>query len=148
MPNRIFLAVVFFAISHLLNAQSNDFRPVRARDFSKTALSNEQDYDALVLFRKHYSYFSSDHQDFSNNTIVHERILINNDDGLRYATQMISLYKGEKDSDKVTDITGTTYNLVNNNSKSQKYSIRHLFLYLIMAFSEGQFSLRLYQRLK
>ncbi|MGB5983596.1 MAG: DUF3858 domain-containing protein [Nonlabens sp.] len=114
MPNRIFLAVVFFAISLLLNAQSNDFRPVRARDFSKTPLSNEQDYDALVLFRKHYSYFSSNHQDFSNNTIVHERILINNDDGLRYATQMISLYKGEKDSDKVTDITGTTYNLVNN----------------------------------
>ena len=60
-----YLALILCLLTYLTGAQNSDFRPVRARDFNKTALSGEFDCDAVVLFRKHYSYFSPDHQDFS-----------------------------------------------------------------------------------
>lgn len=102
--------LIYFVCSFVLQAQS--FSPVVPSDFFEKALSNDVDYDALVLERKQATFFSPDGMEFTNNTRVRERILITTEAGLKYATKQIRTYIKGETNEKVTDITGATYNLV------------------------------------
>lgn len=111
---RVCFSCLFLFVFYISWAQVEigGFEPVQISDFEAVALSGEQDVDAVVLNRVEYVFFSSEYENFANNKIVKERILIKNEAGLAYATEKIQRYIAGNTKETVENIEGTTYNLV------------------------------------
>ena len=102
----LFLVIFFLQATQ---AQIKKYGKISKDEFAIKDKKEYKEDDAIVLFKKRETYF-----DFSQNqgwflvTKVHERILLKNKEGFKYATKTIPIYKREKAS-----IHAATYNLVN-----------------------------------
>ena len=113
-------------------AQGQDFKfgKVDVSEFETEAITGEKNPDAVVIYRKaHVRFAINASSGLLKTKTVHERILINNVEGLKYATNTIELYTdtGRK-REKIKKVKGKTYNLVNGKISETKLSKKDVFL--------------------
>ncbi len=105
------VAVLFFQTT---NAQVKKFGKVSKKEFSIKDDKKYAEDDAIVLFKKYDAHYSFDQNTgWRIITKVHERILLKNKDGFKYATKRIGLFR-TSGSKETTRIKATTYNLIDN----------------------------------
>lgn len=81
--------------------------------------------NALVIYEEGNSYI--DKNSFKLITEIKRKVKILNKKGFENATVKIYLYKGKKDKEKVKNIMGTTYNLIDGNVKKDVLSKKQIF---------------------
>ncbi|GAK92900.1 hypothetical protein JCM19298_3388 [Nonlabens ulvanivorans] len=64
---------------------------------------------------------------FGQIRLVHKRIRIENEDGLKYATKQINLYQKGSSKEYIVDLKGATYNLIDGEIVSSKLSKDAIF---------------------
>ncbi|AGC77036.1 uncharacterized protein DUF3857 [Nonlabens dokdonensis] len=119
MKKLIFIGILLFSINSF--GQDIKFGKVSKEDFNLTA-NDSLDHDALFIYRNvdiNFTYVTG--SGFNQNRNVHERILIKNEEGLRYATKRIRLWdKNSKTRELLRNLKGATYNLVDGKVKKSK----------------------------
>ena len=122
-----FLLTIVLLLLQPVKAQIKKFGKVSKKEFS---IKNDKKYaedDAIVLFRKYDARYSFDQNTgWRIITNVHERILLKNKDGFKYATKKIGLLKSSG-SKETTRIKATTYNLVNNKIVKTKLDKKSIY---------------------
>ncbi|MGJ8683370.1 MAG: DUF3857 domain-containing protein [Nonlabens sp.] len=115
--------IVFFLllVSVSLNAQDFKFGKVSVEDFNSLT-EDDKNAEAVVLYRSvEIDFPYSNNEGYTKNTEVHERILINSEDGLRWATQMERLYnRNNSTEEQLIGLRGYTYKSVNGEVKEVK----------------------------
>ncbi|WP_124981796.1 DUF3857 domain-containing protein [Nonlabens xiamenensis] len=114
----LFLAIV--AIAYISNAQDLDYGDVSKLDFEIPSVEGDQ--DAHVIYRSvevRFEYVPG--EGFSQLRNVQERIKINSEKGLEYATHQVRLYnKNNRTKEKMTGLKGATYTMVDGKVKKTK----------------------------
>ncbi|MGB5983595.1 MAG: DUF3857 domain-containing protein [Nonlabens sp.] len=128
MKFKIAIILVFLFFSNNILSQDFRFGKVEKTDFETTALSGEDDPDAIVLFRKDHTRFNFYSSGMTQTNEVYQRILIKNEEGLKYATEKINLYDGSnRTRDDLRNVKAASYNLVNGKIVKTKLSRRDIY---------------------
>jgi len=110
--------LLFVALTLSLSALSQDYRfgKVEEIDFQRITPEGEEEPAAEVLYRKENIYFRySSVNGFVQYREVHERIKINDEKGLEYATEKVRLYnKVAGKRERLKNLKGYTFSLENN----------------------------------
>lgn len=96
-----------------------DFKGVSVLDFSVETVDKSNDFDAVYVLNRELIKFYPGAK-FGQMRIVHKRIRIENQDGLEYATEQISLYQKGNAKEYVVDLEGFTYNLIDGKVESSE----------------------------
>ncbi|WP_108808334.1 DUF3857 domain-containing protein [Aquimarina spinulae] len=112
--NTVLLGFVFI-ISASSFAQEYKFGKVSKEELLETVYDNDSSANAAVLYEKkhvHISYNQS--HGFQLITEVYKRIKLYKKDGFDYATDEVFLYHKNGENEKIVNLKGVTYSLVNN----------------------------------
>jgi len=127
-PKNLISFIIILSIVISGYSQEEKYGEISKEDFEATALSGQQDPDAIVLYRKDHTRFNIYASNLSQTNEVHERILIKNEEGLKYATEKIALYnKSKKTKDRLKKVKAASYNLIDGKIVETKLNRRDLF---------------------
>jgi hypothetical protein len=130
-------------ISLQLNAQDLEYGKVDVVDFTLEAQDVKQTPDAVIILKKEHVEFSiSQNNGITQKRTVHERIKINTEAGLEYATKKILLYMEDGSiAEKFSNLEAATYNLVDGKVRRKKLKKSGVFekdindLYRVKSFT-------------
>ncbi|HDZ07111.1 hypothetical protein LCGC14_0166530 [marine sediment metagenome] len=128
---KLHLTIIFAIISISINAQSSDvkFGKVSIEEVSQKQHVINSDAEAAILFKKERMFYNySSGKGFGTTREVHLRIKIYNKSGLDWATRVVSLYTSSSGEQKIYNIKGYTYNLVNGKIEEDKLKKEGSFL--------------------
>jgi hypothetical protein len=119
---KVFGILIITCLSFQLGAQDLEFGEVDEVDFTLEVKDVEEQPDAVVILRKVEVDFNvSPKSGLTQRRTIHERIKINSEAGLEYATKSIPLYMSDGSiAEKFKDLEGATYNLVDGKVKRRK----------------------------
>ncbi|ULC59255.1 DUF3857 domain-containing protein [Flaviramulus sp. BrNp1-15] len=112
---RLSILLLVFFISFTGFAQDYDFGKISKEELIEKFNPLDSSASATYLYkyrRTYYNYVQG--QGFQLITDVHERIKIYNQEGFKYATKSIMLYRDNSTREKVGNLKAYTYNLINN----------------------------------
>jgi hypothetical protein len=90
---KVITAFLLLSLSFQMKAQDLDYGDVEAIDFALEAKGLTETPDAVFILKKeHLDFFIAQNNGFTQRRTVHERIKINTEDGLKYATKKVLLY--------------------------------------------------------
>lgn len=111
-----------------MQAQNYKYGKVSEEEVLEKEHPLEKEADAAVLFRDYkVSYEVNQTTGFTLVTEVHERIKIYNKDGLDWANKSISVFKNSSTEEEVTNIKGTTYNIIDGKLEEEKLKKNGIF---------------------
>ncbi|KQC31948.1 hypothetical protein AAU57_00385 [Nonlabens sp. YIK11] len=121
---RLFLLIGVLFTTLTAFAQDYRFGRVEESDFETTTIAGEELPSAEVLFRKeHVTFRYVQGTGFIQYRDVHERIKINTDEGLEYATKNVRLYdESSSKRERLKNLKGYTYSL--NDGKVEDVKLR------------------------
>ena len=122
--------VVIIGILCLSITHANDFKfgKVTKEEVAEKQHPIENDARAAILYKKERTRYEFDsNQGWSLVTDVHYRIKIYDKQGFDWATIKIPVYVSNTEKEKVTNIKGYTFNLVNDKLVSEKLSKDGIF---------------------
>lgn len=120
---KLHILIVFscFALISTATAQDYKFGKVSKAELAQTAHPTHKDATAAVLFRKSFTKFDySQDGGFKVVTDFHERIKIYTQEGYDYANVRVSLYKNGSTNERVSNLKGVTYTLVDGKINESK----------------------------
>ncbi|MDP5077757.1 MAG: DUF3857 and transglutaminase domain-containing protein [Nonlabens sp.] len=118
-----FLFLVVFIVSKT-TAQNEKLENISIADF-RTVSHLDSNPNAIFLYKKVHVEFSKNGEQLRK---VHNRILIKNEDGLRYATHRLRVYNESKlVREEIKSLKGYTYNLVKGDLKKDKLKSDAIF---------------------
>ena len=137
MKRSIFFLLFLLPVLHG-KAQIKKFGKVSAAEF---ALKDKPEYkndDAIELFKKRRTYFEyNQNEGWVLITTVHERILLKNKNGFKYATNVIKFFGKER-----IKIRASTYNLVAGTIDETKLNANNIYQQdLYMDWHEKRFTM-------
>ncbi|AUC78340.1 hypothetical protein CW736_02520 [Nonlabens sp. MB-3u-79] len=114
--------LIITLLSIQINAQDLEYGEVEAIDFTLEAKYVKEQPDAVVILKKEHIDFSISQQSGLTQTrTIHERIKINNEAGLAYATKQVPLYVNDgSKAEKFKNLEAATYNLIDGEVKRKK----------------------------
>lgn len=120
MKELIIGVIALFVIGS--TAQDYRFKKVDDIDFERLTPENEEEPDAEILYRNEEISFSYvQDKGFIQTRSVQERIKINNDNGLEYATKKIRLYNETTlRRERLKNLRGYTYTKINDKIEEDK----------------------------
>jgi hypothetical protein len=106
-----FLALIFSILGY---SQGMKFGEISSTDFELNAIDSLE-HDAILIYRNvHINFDYVQGKGFIQKREVHERIKINNEKGIDFATKKIRLWnRNGKTREKLKGLKGATFNLVN-----------------------------------
>ncbi|WP_373055487.1 transglutaminase domain-containing protein [Zunongwangia sp. H14] len=114
-----FLMLLF--IFNPLFAQDYRFGKVSEEEVQEKAYPLDSTVNAAVLYKSQDTYYEvNQHTGFTLVTDVYERIKIYKKDGFNWATKEITGYQNGSDREKITNIKGYTYNMVEGKLEDEK----------------------------
>ena len=122
--------IVIIGILCLSITHANDFKfgKVTKEEVAEKQHPIENDARAAILYKKERTRYEFDsNQGWSLVTDVHYRIKIYDKQGFDWATIKIPVYVSNTEKEKVTNIKGYTFNLVNDKLVSEKLSKDGIF---------------------
>lgn len=122
MNKILIVAIVLFFVAGNTQAQDYRFKKVDNIDFERLTPENEEEPDAEILYRNEEVSFSYvQDKGFIQTRSVQERIKINNDNGLEYATKKIRLYNETTlRRERLKNLRGYTYTKINDKIEEDK----------------------------
>ena len=117
--------LLFVLINIIGNAQDYRFGKVDEVDFQRVTPEEEEEPAAEVLYRKeHVSFRYVSGEGFVQERMIHERIKINTEEGLDYATKSIRLYNQSVNRrERLKNLKGYTYH--NEDGKIKDVKLRN-----------------------
>ena len=126
--SKFYALIVIILISTFVEAQNFKYGKVSKEELEETQHPINKEAGAAVLYRGQRTYYEFDQKlGFTLVTEVHERIKIYNKDGFDWATKEISYYQNNNDREKITNLKGYTYNLVDGKIKDEKLRKNGIF---------------------
>jgi hypothetical protein len=111
-----------------VSAQNFKFGKVSEAELSQTSHPVYTEATAAVLFRKTVTKFNySQDEGFKVETQFHERVKIYSKEGYDFANVQVSLYKNGSASERVSNLKGITYTLVNGKVNESKLKSSGIF---------------------
>jgi len=116
------LIVVCSLLFVIGNAQDFKFGKVSKTELQQKSHPKDSSANAAVLYKREDIYFIyTDDKGFMQHREIHERIKIYNKQGFDWATEKVYLYEGDGgNKEKVSNLKGYTYNLVDGKIKKDK----------------------------
>tara|TARA_R110000751_G_scaffold83869_5_gene168118 strand:+ start:2532 stop:4550 length:2019 start_codon:yes stop_codon:yes gene_type:complete len=128
---KLFFSITLAFISFSINAQSSavKFGKVSMEQVAQKLHAVDSDSEAAILYKKERLFYNySSGKGFNTTREVHLRIKIYNKAGLDWATKVVSLYTSNSGEQKIYNIKGFTYNLVNGKIEESKLKKEGIFL--------------------
>lgn len=125
---KIFSVFVLFLIFPVIHAQDFKFGKVSKEEVLEKNHPLDKEANAAVLYRNtntFYEYYEA--TGFTLVTEVHERIKIYNKEGFEWANRKVNYYKNGNTREKVTNLKGNTYNIVNGKLVDEKLKKEGIF---------------------
>ena len=118
---RITLTLITLLFSTTLFSQNYKFGKVSKEELQETVCSIDSSANAAYLYKHRKTFFKyTQGEGFSLITEVHHRIKIYNQEGFKYATKAVYLYKRGSTDEKLQGLKAYTYNLVNGKVEDVK----------------------------
>lgn len=116
------MTLLLSVLAFQLQAQDLDYGDVKEMDFTLKAKNVTENPDAIVILKKeHVDFVLAQNSGVTQRRVIHERIKINTEAGLEYATKRVVLYiEDGKYTEKFKDLKAATYNLENGKVKRKK----------------------------
>lgn len=125
---KVYTLLFIFLLGSGLMAQNFKFGKVSKEELEEKVHPTNMDADAAVLYRsQRISYEFNERSGFTLITEVHERIKIYNKDGFDWATKEISYFRNDDDEEKVSNVRGYTYNLIDGKVEGEKLRNNGIF---------------------
>lgn len=126
---QIVFIVLALAFSLFTNAQNYKFKKVSKQELEQKEHAIEKDATAAVLYRKTFTSFNYSQDDgFVVETLVHERTKIYKQDGYKYATVAIPMYRNSNSSrEEVLGLKAFSYNLKDGKVVESKLDGKNIF---------------------
>lgn len=119
--------LIFNATAQEVDQELNlDYEGVTLLDFKVETVDQSNDFDALYILNREMVKFYPGAK-FGQIRLVHKRIRIENEDGLKYATKQINLYQKGSSKEYIVDLKGATYNLIDGEIVSSELSKDAIF---------------------
>ncbi|WP_324025552.1 DUF3857 domain-containing protein [Maribacter sp. BPC-D8] len=128
---KLHLTIILAFITFSTNAQKSEikFGKVSIEEVAQKQHSTNSEAEAAILYKKErMSYDYSSGKGFGTIREVHLRIKIYSKSGLDWATRVVSLYTSNSGEQKIYNIKGYTYNLVNGKIEEDKLKKEGSFL--------------------
>ncbi|EAS21013.1 hypothetical protein BBFL7_01906 [Flavobacteria bacterium BBFL7] len=103
-----------------------EYEGVTLLDFEVETTDMSNEFDAIYILNKETVKFYPNAK-FGQLRLVHQRIRIETEEGLKYATKQFNLYKKGNAKEYVVDLTGTTYNLLDGEIVSSELNEDAIF---------------------
>ena len=118
----IFTIAVFILGITFLSAQDFRYGKVSKEELAQKVHPIDSSANAAVLYREEkISFVYTDHDGFVQEREVYERVKIYNNEGYKWATKKVYIYKGGSGkTEKLSNLQGTTYNLSNGKINKDK----------------------------
>ncbi len=121
--------LLFFFVSLYANAQKYKFGKVSKSELSEKVCPIDSTANACVLYKEQKTYFDYvSGQGFLVREENFVRIKIYNKEGFEYATAEIPSYHTASNHEKIKNLKGVTYNLVNNKIVKTKLNKKNVYL--------------------
>lgn len=118
---------IFNATAQEVDNELNlDYEGVSVLDFKVETVDKSNDFDAVYILNREMVKFYPGSK-FGQIRLVHKRIRIENEEGLRYATKQINLYQKGSSKEYIVDLKGATYNLIDGEIVSSELSKDAIF---------------------
>jgi hypothetical protein len=126
---KVIVAFILLSLSFQMQAQDLDYGDVEAIDFTLKAKGLTETPDAVFILKKeHLDFVIAQNNGFTQRRTVHERIKINTEDGLKYATKKVLLYMEDGSyTEKLKKLEAATYNLEGDKVKRKKLKKSGIF---------------------
>ncbi|MDT0645384.1 DUF3857 domain-containing protein [Zunongwangia sp. F260] len=120
MKNYYFLLITFFVMNPLFS-QDFKFGKVSEEEVLEKVHPLDSAANAVILYKSEDTYYElNQNTGFTLVTDVHERIKIYNKEGFDWATKEITAYQSGSDRQKIINVKGNTYNIVNGKLEDEK----------------------------
>lgn len=120
----LFFIVMLIVSFNQIEAQDYDFGDVSKEELEEKFHPLDSSANAAILYKEeviHFMYVKG--TGFVQEREVHQRVKIYNNEGYKWATKKIYLYKGgSSNNEKLTGLKGVTYNLIDG--KIEKIKLR------------------------
>ncbi len=128
MSSKIILTSALFFIVFQLQGQNYKFGKVSKEEVLQKEHPIQKEADAAILYRNEKVHYTFDKNNgFSLIKEVHERVKIYNKEGFGWATKHIRQYIGNDDQEKLWQLKGVTYNLVDGKLEEEKLKDDEIF---------------------
>lgn len=114
MKREILLIVLAISMQSIFSQEQIEFGKVTKEELTEVEYEKDKSANAIILYKKRYTYFSFFSSSVVLTTKIHKRIKIYDKEGFDFATEVINLYKTENDDEDVKNIKAITYNLEND----------------------------------
>lgn len=122
------LIFIVLCLSLTVFSQDYDFGKVSKEELQEKFNPLDSSASATYLYKYRRTYFEyKQGLGFTLFTEIHERIKIYNQEGFKYATQVINLYQDNSDKEKVTGLKAYTYNLNGEKIEDEKLKNEGIF---------------------
>tara|TARA_R110002051_G_scaffold3131_4_gene16829 strand:+ start:8274 stop:9383 length:1110 start_codon:yes stop_codon:yes gene_type:complete len=127
---KLHLTIILAFITFATNLQKSEikFGKVSMEEVAQKQHSTNSEAEAAILYKKERMYYDySSDKGFATIREVHLRIKIYDKSGLDWATRVISLYNSNSGEQKIYNIKGYTYNLVDGELEEEKLKKEGIF---------------------
>lgn len=125
---KVYTLLFLFLLGSGLMAQNFKFGKVSKEELKEKVHPTNKEADAAVLYRSQRTYYDfNEGVGFTLITEVHERIKIYTKDGFEWATKEISYSRNDDVAEKVSNVKGYTYNLVEGKVVDEKLRNNGIF---------------------
>ncbi|MEW4925348.1 DUF3857 domain-containing protein [Algibacter sp. 2305UL17-15] len=124
------VVAVLLCLSFSLSAfaQNYDFGKVSKEELEEKFNPLDSSANAAYLYKYRRTYFEySEQEGFELITEIHERVKIYHQDGFKYATKPIRLYKSRSSKEEAHNIKAYTYNLIDGKVEDTKLDKKDIF---------------------
>lgn len=125
----LFLSILYFISITIASAQDFKYGKVSKEELAEKVHPTDSSANAAILYISEViNFYNTERDGFMQEREVYERIKIYNKDGYNWATKKVFLYKGGSDaSEKLTNIKGVTYNLIDGKIEKDKLKSDGIF---------------------
>jgi len=129
MQKFIYLFVLIFVYSINITAQNYKFGKVSKSELYEDVCPLDKEAHACILYKKRNTHFDYDERNgFIIKEEFHFRIKIYDKEGLEEGIRSIPVYYNDKDSEKVINLRGITYNLKKGKVVKTKLNKKNVYL--------------------
>ena len=128
MRHILLIITVLLLSVYPATSQNYKFGKVSKKEVLQKEHPENKDANAAILYRSQKVYYDFDKTlGFTLVNEVHERIKIYNKEGFDWATKEIRKYTGSSDEEKLTQLKGNTYNIIDGKLEEEKLGNDEIF---------------------
>ncbi|TMU50933.1 transglutaminase domain-containing protein [Flagellimonas algicola] len=126
---KVRLLILLLVGTHLTQANEVKFGKVSEQEVAETQHHLEPDADAAILYKKERVFYNYNaEQGWSLTKEAHYRIKIYNKEGFSWATLQIPLYASQGDEEKIANVKGITFNMIDGKIVEEKLKKDGIFV--------------------